>query len=133
MSDKIKELDSRTDYETLIISLSDLTTDLTTEDKEIFLVPFDMYVVDDVYTACETAPVGATLIVDGDIDGTSIFGNKPTIAISATKSTTSHLTNRTWKKGQKLTLTIDQVGSDTAGAGLKMYINYFKVDTPWVL
>lgn len=69
-----------------------------------------------------TAPTGSSLIVDVNVDGTTIFttqGNRPTIA--AAGSTSGKVTNMnitTVAAGSYLTIDIDQVGSTTPGNNL---------------
>lgn len=79
-----------------------------------------------VRTFVETAPTGASLIVDINKDATTIFttqGNRPTIAISGT--TSGKVTNMdvtTIADGSYLSIDVDQVGSTIAGANLTITI-----------
>lgn len=73
-----------------------------------------------------TAPTGATLIVDVNKNGTTIYttqGNRPTIAISGNTSgtpTTPDVTSLA--AGDYLTVDTDQVGSSVAGADLMVTV-----------
>lgn len=72
-----------------------------------------------------TAPTGATLIVDVNKDGTTIYttqGNRPAIAISGNtiKSTNPDVT--TIADGSYLTVNVDQVGSTVAGSDLTVQV-----------
>jgi len=69
----------------------------------------------------DTAPTDASLIVDINIDGTTIFttqGNRPTITTGNTEdlSSTPDVTSIT--AGDVLTCDIDQIGSTVAGKDL---------------
>jgi hypothetical protein len=73
-----------------------------------------------------TAPTGSSLIVDVNVNGTTIFttqGNRPTIAIAG--NTSGRITNMnitTVAAGSYLTIDIDQVGSTTSGSNLVVQI-----------
>lgn len=73
-----------------------------------------------------TAPAGASIIVDVNKNGTTIFttqANRPTIAAGA--NTSGNVTNMnvtTVAAGEYLTIDIDQIGSTTAGADLTVQI-----------
>lgn len=82
-------------------------------------------VISDVRARVITAPTGATLICDVNIGGTTIFttqGNRPTIAISGTTSTTVAPNVTSWPVGGVLSVDVDQVGSTVAGAGLTVQV-----------
>jgi len=67
----------------------------------------------------KAAPTGATIIVDVNKNGTTIFttqSNRPVIAISATKGNTTTIEVPGLVKGDDLTFDIDQVGSTVAGS-----------------
>jgi hypothetical protein len=69
-----------------------------------------------------TAPVGSSILVDVNVNGTTIFttqGNRP--AIAAASNTSGKVTNMdvtTIANGQYVTIDIDQIGSSTAGSDL---------------
>src|SRR3954463_12683655 len=68
-----------------------------------------------------TAPTGATLILDVNVNGTTIFstqGNRPTFAISATSATVSTFSTTSVTTGDYVTVDIDQVGSTLPGSDL---------------
>lgn len=79
-----------------------------------------------VRTHVGTAPTGATLIVDVNKNGTTIFttqGNRPTVAISG--NTSGKVTNMdvtSLADGDYLTVDIDQIGSTVAGSDLTVTI-----------
>ncbi len=74
-----------------------------------------------------TAPTGAAVICDVNVNGTTIYGtqaNRPTIAVSTNttgKLTTGYSTT-TIPDGGYLTIDIDQIGSTVAGADLTVMI-----------
>lgn len=72
-----------------------------------------------------TAPTGASLIVDVNKNGTTLFttqSTRPTIAASGTTNkTTPQVT--TWADGDYLTVDIDQVGSTIPGSDLTVTIS----------
>jgi hypothetical protein len=78
-----------------------------------------------VKVVVKTAPTGATLIVDVNKAGTTIFttqGNRPTIAISGTQADSGTPDVTALAEGDKLTIDIDQVGSTVAGADLTVEV-----------
>jgi len=81
-----------------------------------------------VTAAVNTAPTGAALIADVRKNGTTIFsttGNRPTIAISGTATTSEPTPDVTAiAAGDYLTVDIAQVGSTVAGADLSVFVRY---------
>lgn len=74
-----------------------------------------------VWASVGTAPTGASLIVDVNKVGTTIFttqSNRPTIAVSTFFDDTPQPDVNTWADGDYLTFDVDQVGSTAAGADL---------------
>lgn len=73
-----------------------------------------------------TAPTGAAIIVDINIDGTTIFstqGNRPTISISGnTSGKVTNMNTTTIADGSYFTVDCDQIGSTIAGADLTVQI-----------
>ena len=72
-----------------------------------------------------TAPTGASLIVDVDKNGTTIFtnqANRPEIAIGANADDSGAPDVTTLTAGDRLTWAIDQIGSTVAGANLYVTI-----------
>lgn len=74
----------------------------------------------------KTAPVGASLIVDINKNGTSIWASTPanrlTVLSSATTGSRSSFDTTTLADEDGLTLDVDQIGSTTAGADLSVYL-----------
>lgn len=78
-----------------------------------------------VRASAGTAPTGATLIVDVNLDGTTIFttqASRPAIAISAFTAKVTNPDVTVWPAGSYLTFDVDQVGSSVAGANLTVQI-----------
>jgi hypothetical protein len=74
-----------------------------------------------VSTSINTAPTGATLIVDVNKNGTTVFttqANRPTIAISGNASSNATPDVTTIAAGDYLSVDVDQVGSTIAGSNL---------------
>ena len=73
-----------------------------------------------------TAPVGSTIIVDINDGGTTILSTKLTIDASEKPSTTAAvppvISDTALADDAEITIDIDQIGSGTAGKGLKVWI-----------
>ncbi len=77
-----------------------------------------------------TAPTGASVIIDVNKNGATIFGtqvNRPTIAAAATSATVGAHSTLTVTDGDYLTIDIDQVGSTVAGADLVVIIRMQRI------
>lgn len=92
-----------------------------------FRFPFDATILG-VTAAVGTAPTGASLIMDVNKNGTTIFstqGNRPTIAVSTNATSTEPTPNTTAiAAGDYLTTDIDQIGSTVAGSDLTVFVRY---------
>jgi len=115
--------DVKVTEEVFIVALSDETTDLTIGNgKASFHMPFAMTLTA-VKANCTTAPTGATIIVDINEAGTTIFStqsNRPTIAIGATSANAAGIDDTALANDALITFDIDQIGSTAAGKGLKV-------------
>lgn len=119
--------------EELYRPVGDETTAITTGAAKLsFHMPYDLNVTE-VLLSVATAPTGQALIVDVNVDGTTIFdtgssGVRPSIDAGETSSLTAATEfvftsgANIWPiaKGALVTIDVDQVGSGTAGAGLKV-------------
>lgn len=80
----------------------------------------------DVRAVVGTAPTGSTLIVDVNVEGSSLWAlqaSQPTIAISGDDSgLTTPDQNATYADGDHITVDIDQIGSTVAGSHLTVTI-----------
>lgn len=78
-------------------------------------------VISDVRCSVNTAPTGATILVDVNENGTTIFttqSGRPTIAASGNTDVSDTPDDTSWADGNYLQIEIDQVGSSTAGSDL---------------
>ena len=110
--------------EVFIISLSDETSNLTTGNgKASFNMPFAMTLTG-VKATVNTAPVGSTIIVDINEAGSTILSTK--LSIDASELTSSSaasaavISDASLANDALITFDIDQIGSSTAGKGLKV-------------
>ena len=82
--------------------------------------------IDEVRCHVGTAPVGATILVDVNDDGTTVFttqGHRPTIADGANDATSGAADGGTSvAKNSVITIDVDQVGSGTAGSDLTVFV-----------
>lgn len=86
-------------------------------------------VVESVRIAVGTAPVGSSVIVDVNRNGTTIYttqGNRPTIAISGFTALGGVAANNAFSIGDYMTVDVDQVG--TANANLTVTVLIRKTD-----
>lgn len=110
------------------IACSDETTDLTTgTGKAEFQIVDGAFTLSAIYATVTTAPTGSTIIVDVNLNGTTLMTtNKISIDTSEktsdTAATQPALTTTALTENGVITVDIDQVGSSTAGAGLKVYL-----------
>jgi len=106
------------------------------KDREVF--PVDGEIVASV-AAVGTAPTGAALIVDLQLNGASMYtvaanANKPTVAIGASNSNAAAVNGvvpqpgrpnvTAVKAGDTLSLNVVQVGSTVAGSDLDVTVEY---------
>lgn len=108
------------------IACSDETTDLSAATGvATFRMPYAMTLTD-VRASVTTAPVGSTLIVDINESGSTILGTKLSIdaseKTSETAATPAVISDSALADDAEITIDIDQVGSTTAGAGLKIWL-----------
>jgi hypothetical protein len=81
--------------------------------------------ISNVTATVNTQPTGASIIIDVNLGGTTIFttqGNRPTIAASANDDLSSTPDVTSVSQNDVLTFDIDQVGSGTAGADLVVQV-----------
>ena len=82
------------------------------------------HTITDVWGYSDTAPSGATILIDVNINGTTIFdaaGDRVTIAIAGNSDGCGTITTSTVSVGDRLSIDVDQVGSATAG-GDSLYV-----------
>ena len=79
----------------------------------------------EVRASVGTAPTGQAILIDVNVDGTTIFAggtDRPEIADGANTDTTTGMSTTTIADGSYFTVDIDQIGSGTAGADLTVQI-----------
>lgn len=108
------------------LACSDETTDLTSGTAKVTLrIPYAMTITS-ISASVNTAPVGSTLVVDINENGTSILSTKLSIDAGEKTSTTAAtpyvLSDTAIAADSEITIDIDQVGASTAGKGLKVII-----------
>jgi hypothetical protein len=114
----------------MIIACSDETTNLTTGNPKVtFRAPFGFTILG-VRANVNTAPVGSTIIVIVYENGVNIFSTNLTIDASEETSVTAAvpvvISDTSIANDSELTIEINQIGSSTAGKGLKVTILYRK-------
>ncbi|GEM_PF-1596082 len=110
--------------ECLLFACSDEATALTTGSAKLtFRMPY-AFTLSAVRASVTTAPAGSTVIVDINENGTSILSTKLSIDAGEKTSTTAAsaavISDSALADDAEITIDIDQVGSSTAGAGLKV-------------
>lgn len=83
------------------------------------------FTIQTVAAMVDTAPTGASVIIDVNKNGSTIYGtqsNRPTIAASGTSATVGAHTATTVTDGDYITIDIDQIGSTIAGSNLTVVI-----------
>jgi hypothetical protein len=90
-----------------------------------FAMPY-AFTLTGVKASVTVAPVGSTMLVDINEAGTTILSTKLMIdaseKISATAATAAVISDTALADNALITIDIDQIGSSTAGAGLKVYL-----------
>jgi hypothetical protein len=108
-------------------AVGDESTDITTGAAKVTLrMPYAMTLTE-VRASVTTAPVGSRIIMDVNLGGTSIFttnllsidGGEKT---STTASGAANITTTALTDDGEITVDIDQIGSSTAGTGIKIYL-----------
>jgi hypothetical protein len=119
--------------ESFIVACSDETTDLAVADGVVtFQLPYDFTLlagIEGVRASVNTAPVGSTITIDIEIGGSTILSTLLTIDASEKTSYTALapviISDTTLTQNVEIKVNIDQIGSGTAGKGLKvMLIGY---------
>lgn len=112
--------------EALILAASDESTALTVgAGKMTFRMPY-AFQLSAVRASVTTAPSGSTLIVDINESGSTILSTKLSIDAGEKTSTTAAssavISDSVLADDSEITIDIDQIGSSTAGAGLKVVL-----------
>lgn len=123
-SEEKTKLSQLSPIESLIIAVSDETSNLSVGINKItFRMPYALTLTG-IRASVNTAPVGSILIVDVNQNGASILGVKLSIdateKTSVTAATPATITTSALLDDAEITIDIDQVGATTAGKGLKV-------------
>lgn len=111
---------------TIIGGIAYYIDDTLAVDTEVmsFIAPCPMTILD-VLLKVDTAPTGASLIIDIHLNGTTVFttqANRPTITAGNTSATSAAPDVAAIAAGDKATLEIDQIGSTVAGKNLSVLV-----------
>lgn len=107
-------------------AMSDETTALVVGSSTTIYIPY-AFTVTSIYASVATAPAGSTIIVDIHENGTTIMDTDK-VSIDAGENDNSDpatppaITDPSIAAYSRLDAIVDQVGSGTAGAGLKVWI-----------
>ncbi len=122
-------LDNTTSF---VIACSDETSDLETgDDKAQIRLPFQ-FELTDITANVNTAPVGSAIHIMVQEDGSDIMsGNGIEIDVTETTSETATtqptITDSTLAANSIISIDLDQIGSSTAGTGLKINLIGYRV------
>jgi len=108
----------------LILSTDEALT--AAANKARLVMPFSGTITS-VTAALLSAPTGASVILDVNLGGTTIFttqANRPTVAAGATTATTGTPNVVAFDASDILTVDCDQIGSSTAGTGFTVAVAY---------
>jgi hypothetical protein len=124
---------AKVDTMTMIIAASDETTNLATlVAARTFRAPYAL-TIRAVKIDVNTAPTGASILVDLNNGANPVFTTRPEIEaneLTSLDATTQPVLNSTYTSvaaNEVLTIDIDQVGSTIAGKGLKVTIYYTRI------
>jgi len=123
---EIYEISTTVPVAIMIDVSGDETTDLTTGTaKKTFRVPY-AFTLTDVRASVTLAPTDATIEVDVNEGGTSIFSTVLSIdateLTSVTASTPAVISDSAIADNAVITIDVDQIGSTVAGDGLKIWL-----------
>ena len=125
-----RDVHSNVFNEVILLACSDETTALTVgTGKVTFRCPFAFYVTG-VSASVTTAPVGSTIVIDINESGSTILSTKLSIDASEKTSTSAAsaavISDANIAADAEITVDIDQIGSSTAGAGLKVKLDGYR-------
>jgi len=92
------------------------------------LIAHNALTIEKAYAYVKTAPTGASIIVDINVNGTSIWGatpaNRLTVAAAAQTGSQTTFDTTSLVEGDILTVDLDQVGSTVAGVDLTIELKW---------
>ena len=116
-------------YETIIISLTGEDESATVSKQVRFRMPYAMTITG-ARASVKDAPIGSDLIIDIDETGSSIFSTLLSIddgeKTSTTATTPVVISDSSLADDSEIIVNIDQIGSGTAGTGVKVYMLGFR-------
>lgn len=95
---------------------------VTTGTSRIYNQLGRIFTFQEVFLSVGKASTDASIIVDINKNGTSIFSSRPTIVAGSITGSSASFSVTTWNPGDYLTADIDQIGSGTAGSSLVAHI-----------
>ena len=125
-----RDVHSNVFNEVILLACSDETTALTVgTGKVTFRCPF-AFTITGVSASVTTAPVGSTIIIDINEAGSTILSTKLSIDAAEKTSTSAAsaavISDANIAADAEITVDIDQIGSSTAGAGLKVKLDGYR-------
>lgn len=117
-------------YRPTVVGLRSLGTLTAATLKDVWVAPCKGKIVE-VHAKVGTAPTGATLIVDVNKNGTTIYttqANRPTVAISGTTAAVGANAVTAVAEDDLISIDIDQIGSGTAGSNLAVSLVFVPDD-----
>jgi len=125
-----RDVHSNVFNEVILLACSDETTALTVgTGKVTFRCPF-AFTITGVSASVTTAPVGSTIICDINEAGSTILSTKLSIDAAEKTSTSAAsaavISDANIAADAEITVDIDQIGSSTAGAGLKVKLDGYR-------
>jgi hypothetical protein len=114
-----------------VVACSDETSDLETgDDKAQIRLPFQ-FELTSISANVNTAPVGSTISVQVQEDGSDILSTPITIDASETTSELAAvppvISDSTLASNSIISIDLDQIGSSTAGTGLKINLIGYRI------
>mgnify|MGYP003627994563 CR=1 FL=1 len=113
-------------YETIIISVTSESGSASTGTGLVtWRMPYAMTLTS-VRASVKTAPTGSTIICDLNEEGSTVLSTKVSIDTGEKTSTTAAtppvISDSALADDAEMTIDVDQIGSGTAGVGLKFYL-----------
>ena len=110
----------------IVVSLTGETEEASTGTaKNTFRSPYG-FIMTNARLSASVAPVGANMVVDINVNGNTILATKLSIDDGEKTSTTASvevsISSAPIADDSEITVDIDQVGSTTAGSGVKLYM-----------
>ena len=114
-----------------VVACSDETSDLVVgDDKAQIRLPFQ-FELTSISANVNTAPVGSTISIQVQEDGSDILSTPITIDVSETTSATAAvppvISDSTLASNSIISIDLDQIGSSTAGTGLKINLIGYRI------